>query len=89
MVAQVFKTCCAADFRIGVPQAGWETRDTADLGSLRYKNQDALLADMRAGLIRSDSCRPRSNAAGPDVGREKKAGAQPLQVGFGRVDGAE
>lgn len=33
MVAQVSKTCCAADFRIGVPQAGWETRDTADLES--------------------------------------------------------
>ena len=31
MVAQVSKTCCAADFRIGVPQAGWETRDTLDL----------------------------------------------------------
>jgi hypothetical protein len=31
MVAQVSKTCCAADFRIGVPQAGWETRDTADV----------------------------------------------------------
>jgi len=41
VVAQVSKTCCAADFRIGVPQAGWETRDTADLEGLRYKNRDA------------------------------------------------
>ena len=83
MVAQVFKTCCAADFRIGVPQAGWETRDTADLGSLRYKNQDALLADMRAGLIRSVSCRPRSNAAGPDFsGAHRSLALLPL-AGFG------
>ena len=26
-----FQTCCAADFQIGTPQAGLETRDTADL----------------------------------------------------------
>jgi hypothetical protein len=33
MVAQVSKTCCAADFRIGIPQAGWESRSGVSNGS--------------------------------------------------------